>query len=59
MAYGLTLVILPAVLIAVQLAIRYWARLVEREQRPERRTFESWREPPPEQDTAAERDDAA
>ena len=57
MAYGLTVVILLAALIAVQVGLRHWAQLVEREQRQQRRTFESWREPPPEE--ATERNDAA
>ena len=59
MAYGLILIILLALLIAVQLAIRSWARLVAREQRQQRRTFESWREPALQADDAAEGNDAA
>ncbi len=53
MAYGVIIVILLALLIVVQLSIRYWAQLVEREQQQGRRTFESWREAQPEEDDAA------
>ncbi len=58
MAYGLTVVILLALLIAVQLSIRYWAQLVEREQQ-ERRTFENWREASPDEEDAAEQEGPA
>ena len=60
MAYGLTIVILLALLIAVQLGWWSWRRLVAREtQQQERRTFESWRETPPEEGGAADGSDSA
>ncbi len=58
MAYGLTVVILLALLIAVQVSIRYRAQLVEREQQ-QRRTLESWREPAPDEDDTAEQEEPA
>jgi membrane-anchored protein YejM (alkaline phosphatase superfamily) len=55
MAYGLALAIIVVLLIAVQLGWWSWRRLVAREtQQRERRTFESWRETPPDEDGAAE-----
>jgi hypothetical protein len=50
MAYGLALVIILVLLIAVQLGWWSWRRPVAREtQQRERRTFESWHEPPPDE----------
>ena len=55
MAYGLALAIIVVLLIAVQLGWWSWRRLVAREtQQRERRTFESWRETPLDEDGAAE-----
>ena len=50
MAYGLALVIIVVLLIAVQLGRWSWRRPVAREtQQRERRTCESWHAPPPDE----------
>ena len=50
MAYGLALVIILVLLIAVQLGRWSWRRRVARETQPrERRTFASWHAPPPDE----------
>ena len=60
MAYGLALVLILVLLIAVQLGWWSWRRLVAREtEQRERRTFESWREAPAEEGGATDGKDSA
>ena len=60
MAYGLALVIILVLLLVGQLGWWSWRRLVAREtQQQERRTFESWRETPPEEGSTADGKDSA
>ncbi len=59
MAYGLAFVIILVLLLVGQLGWWSWRRLVAREtQQRERRTFESWRETPPEEGGAADGKDS-